>query len=229
MLDLLIGLVVLGLLIFRQLQSRPVRGNQRLLLILLVAGLVEMSSGLQRVHVGPATVAALAGSLVLAAIFGALRAFTVRIWMQDGQPWVQGGLLTAALWVVALVAHLGYDFLVGQDKTMAQLGTATLLLYLVVSLGVQRLVVAYRVQRLSPAGLGVPVTGRSSLVDVVHRRELRRRGNSGRQFRAAANGRLPRSVRIDLYQAARRTGAASMPTTLRRGHGDMTTLADRWE
>jgi hypothetical protein len=162
MLDLLIGLVVLGLIIFRQLQSRPVRGNQRLLLILAVAGLVEMSSGLQRVHVGPATVAALAGSLVLAALFGALRAFTVRIWMQDGQPWVRGALLTAALWVMALAAHLGYDFLIGQDKIMAQLGTATLLLYLVASLGVQRLVVAYRVQRLSPAGLGAPVTGRSS-------------------------------------------------------------------
>lgn len=160
-LDLVIGLVVLGLLIFRQLQSRPVRGNQRLLLVLLVVGVIEMSSGLQRVHVGPATVAALAGSLVLAATFGALRAFTVRIWMQDGQPWVRGGLLTAALWVVALAAHLGYDFLVGQDKTMAQLGTATLLLYLVASLGVQRLVVAYRVQRLSPAGLAAPVTGRS--------------------------------------------------------------------
>lgn len=111
---------------------------------------------------GPATVAALAGSLVLAALFGALRAFTVRIWMQDGQPWVRGGLLTAALWVVALAAHLGYDFLVGQDKTMAQLGTATLLLYLVASLGVQRLVVAYRVQRLSPTGLAAPVTGLSS-------------------------------------------------------------------
>jgi hypothetical protein len=159
-LDLLIGLVVLGLLVFRQLQSRPVRGNQRLLLVLLVVGVIEMSSGLQRVHVGRATVAALAGSLVLAAIFGALRAFTVRIWMQDGQPWVRGGLLTAALWVVALAAHLGYDFLLGQDKTMAQLGTATLLLYLVASLGVQWLVVAYRVQRLSPAGLGAPVTGR---------------------------------------------------------------------
>ncbi len=159
-LDLVVGLVVLGLLIFRQLQSRPVRGNQRLLLVLLVVGVIEMSSGLQRVHVGPATVAALAGSLVLAAIFGSLRAFTVRIWMQDGQPWVRGGLLTAALWVAALAAHLGYDFLVGRDKTMAQLGTATLLLYLVASLGVQRLVVAYRVQRLSPAGLGAPVTGR---------------------------------------------------------------------
>src|SRR5215472_11038044 len=81
--DLVIGLLVLALLVFRQLQSRPVRGNQRLLLILLVASLVETSYGLERVHTGPATVAALAGSLVIAAVFGALRACTVRIWMQD--------------------------------------------------------------------------------------------------------------------------------------------------
>jgi len=159
--DLVIGLLVLALLVFRQLQSRPVRGNQRLLLILLVASLVETSYGLERVHIGPATVAALAGSLVIAAVFGALRAFTVRIWMQDGQPWVRGSLLTAALWVVALAAHLGYDYLVGQDKSMAQLGTATLLLYLVASLGVQRLVVAYRVQRMEPTGLAAAVAGRS--------------------------------------------------------------------
>jgi hypothetical protein len=160
-LDLVIGLVVLGLLVFRQLQSRPVRANQRLLLILLVVGLVETSSGLQRVHTGPATVAALAGSLVLAATFGAVRAFTVRIWMQDGQPWMRGGLLTAVLWIAALAAHLGYDYLVGQDTSMAQLGTATLLLYLVASLGVQRLVVAYRVKRLHLAGLRAPVAGRA--------------------------------------------------------------------
>jgi hypothetical protein len=160
-LDLVIGLLVLGLLVVRQLQSRPVRGNQRLLLILLVVGVIETSAGLQRVHTGPATVAALAGSLVLAAIFGALRACTVRIWIQGGQPWVRGSLLTAGLWVVALAAHLGYDYLVGRDTSMAQLGTATLLLYLIASLGVQRLVVAYRAQRLDPSGFGAPVTGRS--------------------------------------------------------------------
>jgi hypothetical protein len=67
--ELGIGLVVLCLLIFRQLQSRPVRASQRLLLILLVAGLVETSSYLERVHAGSVAVAALAGSLVLAVVF----------------------------------------------------------------------------------------------------------------------------------------------------------------
>ncbi len=55
---------------------------------------------------------ALLGSLLLAAVFGAGRATTVRIGMQDGQPWIPGGFVTAALWVLALAAHLGYDYVV---------------------------------------------------------------------------------------------------------------------
>lgn len=161
-LDLVVGLVILGLLVFRQLQSRPVRGNQRLLLILLVVGLIETSAYLQRVHGGSVAIVALAGSLVLAAVFGALRAFTVRLWLQDGQAWVRGNLLTAALWVVAVGAHLGYDYVVGQHKDIGQIGNATVLLYLVASLGVQRLVVSYRAQRLDPTGLSAPVADRAS-------------------------------------------------------------------
>ena len=75
--DLVLGLV-LGLLIVRQLQSPPVRGNQRLPLILVVVGLVQTAYYLQRVHAGSIAIAVLAGSLILAATFGALRAFTVR-------------------------------------------------------------------------------------------------------------------------------------------------------
>jgi hypothetical protein len=73
-------------------------------------------------------VAALAGSLVLAAAFGAIRAATVRIWISGGQAWSQGNLLTAGLWVVALAVHLGYDALLGSSKHLAGLGSATMLL-----------------------------------------------------------------------------------------------------
>ena len=62
---------------------------------------------------------ALAGSLVLAAIFGAARAATVRVWMQNGQAWMKGNVLTAVLWVAAVGAHLGYDYLAGRDKGIA--------------------------------------------------------------------------------------------------------------
>jgi uncharacterized membrane protein len=154
LLYLVIGVAVLGLLIYRQLVARPVRANQRLVLILLVIGLIEAVQYMQKLHAGSAAVVALVGSLVLAAVFGAARAATVRIWMQDGQPWVKGNLLTALLWVVALGAHLGDDDLIGQHKDIGSLGDATVLLYLAVSLAVQRVIVSARAQRLDPASVG---------------------------------------------------------------------------
>jgi hypothetical protein len=153
--ELVIGVLVLGYLVYRQLRPRPLRASQRLLLILLLFGLIETYTYFQNgKHSASAAAVALVGSLVLAAVFGAVRAFTVRIWEQDGQPWVQGNLLTAALWVVAVAAHLGFDYLVGQHKDVGDIGNATVVLYLVVSLVVQRVVMTYRAQRMNLA----PVT-----------------------------------------------------------------------
>jgi hypothetical protein len=147
-----------------------VRGNQRLVLVLAVIGLIEAVQYTQKLHSGSVAIVALAGSLVLAAAFGAARAATVRIWMQDGQPWVQGNLLTAALWVVALAAHLGYDYLVGQHKDIGGIGGATLVLYLAVSLGVQRAIVMLRAQRLDPATATSTVASAASRLQLGHRR-----------------------------------------------------------
>lgn len=155
---LVIGVAVLGLLIYRQLVARPVRGNQRLVLILVILGAIEAVQYIQKLHGGTttATAAAIAliGSLILAAVFGAARAATVRIWLQDGQAWSKGNLLTAALWVVAVAAHLGYDYLIGQHKSIGDIGNATVLLYLAVSLAVQRVIVTMRARRLDPAAVG---------------------------------------------------------------------------
>jgi len=129
--EIAIGLAVLALLIYRQLHTRPVN-----------------ASGLR-------IVAALAGSLALAAGFGVLRAATVRIWLQDGQPWSRGSWITASLWIVALAVHLGYDALVagpGQDNV----GAATIVLYLAVSLAIQRLIVRLRAQRLQSGSVRIP-------------------------------------------------------------------------
>jgi hypothetical protein len=158
LLYLLIGVAVLGLLIYRNLVARPVRqANQRVYLILGIFGIYETVQYLGKNHVETAiAVAALAGSLVLAAVFGAIRALTVRVWMKDGQPWSQGNVLTAVLWIVALGAHLGYDALLGSHKDVSGLGNATVLLYLVVSLAVQRFIVVARAGRLDPVGAGQP-------------------------------------------------------------------------
>jgi hypothetical protein len=116
--EIVIGLAVLALLIYRQLRTRPVNASGlRIVAIIGVIGLVVTYQFLQQHHAGTVTYAALLGSLALAAGFGILRAVTVRIWLQDGQPWSRGSWITAALWIVALAVHLGYDALVaGHDR-----------------------------------------------------------------------------------------------------------------
>ena len=75
-LNLVIGVAVLALLIYRQLRARPVRGNQRLVLVLVVIGLIEAVQYMQKLHSVSVAIVALAGSLVLAAVFGAARRVT---------------------------------------------------------------------------------------------------------------------------------------------------------
>lgn len=61
---------------------------------------------------------------MLAAITGAIRAMTVRVWIQAGQALRQGTWITAVLWVVSLGVHLGYDYLVDGKGSQAGLGPA---------------------------------------------------------------------------------------------------------
>jgi hypothetical protein len=151
--DIILGVVVLGLLIYRQLRSRPVNASGlRLVAILAVIGVVQAYSFLDKHHSGTVTYAALGGSLALAAVFGALRAATVRVWLQGGQPWTKGNWVTAVLWVIALAAHLGYDALVTPGRGSSGLGAATVVLYLAVSLGIQRVITQQRANRLQPGG-----------------------------------------------------------------------------
>lgn len=146
--SLLLGIVVLGLLIWRQLVARPVRDGFRVPLILGIIGVVELISFVKGKHVTGTLAAGLAGSLVLAAVFGAARAVVTKVWIQDGRAWRRGGWLAALLWVLALAAHLGYDQLV---YSRSSLGEVTILLYLAVSLLIQGVILQARAQRLPEA------------------------------------------------------------------------------
>jgi hypothetical protein len=121
----------------------------RLPLILAIIGVVELVRFLDKGHHGTSVVVALAGSLVIAAVFGAIRAATTHVWVDRGQAWRQGNWLTAVLWIVSLAAHLGYDYLVGGKGSQAGLGSASLLLYLGVTFTVQRLILQARAQRIA--------------------------------------------------------------------------------
>jgi hypothetical protein len=162
--DIVLGVVVLALLIYRQVIARPVnaRGLQ-IVVILAVIGLIQTVGYFDKYHSTDGAYAALGGSLVLAAIFGALRSVTVRLWIQDGQAWQKGNWLTGLLWAVALAAHLGYDALVasGHAHGAPSVGDATVVLYLAVSLGIQRVIIQQRANRLTPGG-SAPGAGSAS-------------------------------------------------------------------
>lgn len=161
--NLLIGLAVLALILVRQMQVRPVRANFRLPLILAVIGVIELYQFLQHQHQHHNTgvvFAALAGSLALAAVFGAIRAMTVRVWFDGGQALRQGSWFTAVLWIVSLGVHLGYDYLI-EGKSLSGLGTASLTLYFAVTYTIQRLILQAKADRIANSpqqGAGDPGT-----------------------------------------------------------------------
>jgi hypothetical protein len=149
-----IGIAVLALILYRQLSVRRVRDGYRLVIILAVIGVLELSrflGGRNASHVdGGKVVLALAGSAVLAVGLGALRATTVRLWRgEDGQLLRRGTWLTATLWVVAVAAHLAFDALIagGASDGKGNIGNATLALYLAASFGAQQMVMLKRAER----------------------------------------------------------------------------------
>ncbi|MGH3210053.1 MAG: hypothetical protein ACRDNO_20085 [Trebonia sp.] len=154
--NLIIGIVVLVLLLSRQLVTRRLSENYRLSIILAVIGIVEFANFLKGHPKDDGGIAvALAGSLVIAAVLGAIRALTVRVWRENGQLLRRGTWVTAALWVLSFAAHLGYDDLVAghiTGKNGGNVGDATILLYLVVTLTIQRFILLQRVARQEAAG-----------------------------------------------------------------------------
>ena len=157
--NLIIGVAVVALLVSRQLMARRLNDNYRLSVILAIIGLVQFVSFLKSVH-GPhddgRIIVALVGSLVLAALLGAARALTVRVWRQDdGQLMRQGTWVTAVLWIVSLAVHLGYDELVAghiAGTNGGNVGDATIVLYLMITLAVQQFLLLARVRRQEAAG-----------------------------------------------------------------------------
>jgi hypothetical protein len=152
--NIAIGLIVVGLLLVRQLRPRPAReaSSARLVLILAAAGIFEISRAVGHHRLTAVAVTWLAVSLMAGAVTGAIRAATVRVWREpDGSAWRQATVLTAALWLVSLGAHLAVDTVIDHASRIAALGTSSILLYLAVTLGVQREIVRRRAAPLAPA------------------------------------------------------------------------------
>jgi uncharacterized membrane protein len=152
--SIVIGVAVVGLLLARQLQVRPVReqSSLRIALILGVIGIAELINAAHGHSLRATAVAWLALMVIVGAALGAVRAFTVKLWRLDnGMSMRQGSVVTAILWVISLGAHLAMESRIDAASKIAGFGASSLLLYLAVTYGVQREVVRWRATALTPA------------------------------------------------------------------------------
>lgn len=167
--SLVIGVAALAFIMVRQLRARPLESGVVLVGVLGVLGLAETGAflfGKQQFiafvkghnhHLVPAVpqvravIIAAVGSLVLAAVTGALRAPSERLWRQDGQVWRKGTAATVVLWLASLGLHLGYDAVAVHGPDF---GDATMTLYFAVSVAAQRAALRVRAWRLRRRGAG---------------------------------------------------------------------------
>jgi drug/metabolite transporter (DMT)-like permease len=151
--SILIGLVVLAWLLWRQVQVRELRHDRgyTLPLVLCVAGIAQIVQYDHKHPLAGTGIALLVLSIVVAAAFAVWRATTVRVWLDGGQLMRQGTWVTIVLWLVAIGVHLGGDHLIAPHDA-DRLGSVSLLLYLGVSLGVQRFALGERARRRLTGG-----------------------------------------------------------------------------
>jgi hypothetical protein len=165
---ILVDVVVVVWLLYRQIQVRRVRPrvNLRLAAVLAVIGLIELIDFAGNHHMSGRVLGVLILSMLVgAAALGAIRATTVKIWRVEGAVLRQGTWFTIALWLLSLALHFGADWWIDAWKGPSGLATASLLLYLGITYGVQNAVVHHRAEGLLAAvgpidARSEPLTGR---------------------------------------------------------------------
>ncbi|WP_125686139.1 hypothetical protein [Levilactobacillus fujinensis] len=146
--NLVLGAWLLVVVIRRQLAPKVVRFKMEFFLLVVVLGAASVGDAFNKQHLQiTAQQAVLFGglSLVSAVVFALLRAWSYRFWVNtDGYVMRQGNWLTLVLWLVGIGIHLGVDRLWTGSSV-------TLMLYLGVTLLVQRGYVWWRATQKFPA------------------------------------------------------------------------------
>jgi hypothetical protein len=138
--DIVISVAVLLFILYRQLQVRRASPTMRLPLILVVVGVLLLEQGNSRPTASKLGI--LIALLAVDAVgIGALRAWTVKLW-RDAQGGLlrQGTWVTVVLWVVGLGIHEGVDAVahIPASSTLLYLGVTLLAQQLVLQARVNR-------------------------------------------------------------------------------------------
>ena len=152
--NVIVAVLVLAFVLWRQLQPREVREDSpyRLMLLLGVVGIVDLVGFADSHHVNAMAWSLLAASLVVGCILGVMRGETVHIWRRDGVLVRQGNALTVLLWAAGLAVHVLVDLMInGVDGSASGIGATAILLYFGVALAAQRFTTLNRAERLAAA------------------------------------------------------------------------------
>lgn len=140
--NVVLTLAVLAWVLWSQLRVRPARTRQTLSIVILMLGIASLYAWNLAHPLSHGAILLIATSLVFLAIgLGVLRAYTVRLWLENGQLMRQGTWLTAALWIVGIAGHFLLEGASGASSASA-------LLYLGLTLLAQGMVLRTRAARL---------------------------------------------------------------------------------
>jgi hypothetical protein len=159
---LFIDVLVLAWVLYRQRSVRRVslRVGAQLPVLIGVFGLIQFVDYTDTHDVRASVLGVTLASVVIGAgLLGTLRACTVRLYGgADGRVLRQGTWLTMGLWLVSIAIHYGAFSLVHALHGTTGIASASLLLYLAVSIGVQNNVVRLRARRLVQEGGPIDVS-----------------------------------------------------------------------
>lgn len=136
--------IIVVFVINRQLQPKQIKSSQKKLLVLILMGIYFTLQAIDDhdLVLNTTTVAGLLLSMVVLAVgFGVLRAMTCKVWQEDGVYYRRATWLTILLWGLMILLHDTIDYL-------TKAGSATMFLYLALTLFTQHYVLEMRTQKV---------------------------------------------------------------------------------
>ncbi|WP_125764010.1 hypothetical protein [Companilactobacillus hulinensis] len=152
--NIVLALLILYVVIKRQLEARTVRFKPEFFIIVILFGIASIGDAINKQHlnISQSNIYVFGIlSLISAAIFAALRAWSYKLWLDDdGLVMREGNWMTIVWWIIGIGMHVAVDQIWNKSSV-------TLLLYLGITLLIQRGLVWYRASSKYPKEISANV------------------------------------------------------------------------
>jgi hypothetical protein len=144
----IIGVVVVGFIIYRQLERREIEGR-RLVVLPLALALLGIFNLDKEPPASGAAVTALVASMTSAVVFGLARGVSTRVWQDPDGLMRQGTSITLGLWIISIALRIGIGAVAHRAGVSQSVTFGELPLFLGVTLAAQNVVIWMRAQALA--------------------------------------------------------------------------------